>query len=69
MRFLPSILIITVLLAAASSGNAWAQAGPDNRYCAPGNRAQFSAKDGPASLPQWSSRRCKRRPRTCNENR
>ena len=52
MRFLPSILIITVLLAAASSGNAWAQSGPDNRYCAPGNRAQFSAKDGPASLPQ-----------------
>ena len=52
MRISASILIITVLLAAALSDKGWAQSGPDNRYCAPGNRAQFSGQDGPATLPQ-----------------
>jgi hypothetical protein len=52
MRILTSMLVITVLVAAASSNKAWAQAGPDNRYCAPGNHAQFNGQDGPAALPQ-----------------
>jgi hypothetical protein len=51
MRILPSILVIIILLAVFSNG-AWAQSGPDNRYCAPGNRAQFNGQDGPATLPQ-----------------
>ena len=56
MRFVVHVRLIAVSIAlfslAALANPAWANSGPDNKYCQVGNHPTFGDHDGPAALPQ-----------------